>query len=66
MTELKALIIEDEATSREILANYLDKYCSSIKLLGEASNITEGLELIRQHNPDVIFLDVEMPFRKCI
>ncbi|WP_435624695.1 LytR/AlgR family response regulator transcription factor [Flagellimonas sp.] len=62
MNELKALIIEDEATSREILANYLDKYCSSIKLLGEASNITEGLELIKKHKPDLIFLDVEMPF----
>lgn len=62
MTELKALIIEDEATSREILANYLNKYCSSIKLLGEASNITEGLELITKHKPDLIFLDVEMPF----
>ncbi len=60
--ELKALIVEDEANSREILRNYLSKYCKGVKLLGEASNIAEGLELIKKHTPDLVFLDVEMPF----
>ncbi|MEM9077206.1 MAG: LytTR family DNA-binding domain-containing protein [Bacteroidota bacterium] len=62
MNVLKTIIVEDEATSREILANYLAKYCPFVQVLGEASNIAEGLDLIKQHNPDLVFLDVEMPF----
>ncbi len=60
--DLQAIIIEDEANSREILRNYITKYCDGVKLLGEASNISEGLELIQKHNPNLVFLDVEMPF----
>lgn len=60
--ELRTIIVEDEANSREILRNYLAKYTNGIKLLGEASNISEGLELIGKHQPDLVFLDVEMPF----
>lgn len=59
---LNAIIIEDEANSREILTNYLAKYCSNIVLLGEAASIKEGLILIEKTNPDLVFLDVEMPF----
>ena len=62
MKQLHAIIIEDEATSREILQNYLIKYCPSVNLLGQASNITEGHDLIKALNPDLVFLDVEMPF----
>lgn len=60
--KLKSIIIEDEATSREILKNYLVKYCPVVELLGEAANIEEGLKLIGKHLPDLVFLDVEMPF----
>lgn len=60
--KLKALLIEDEANSREILRNYLAKYCPDVDLLGEASSIQEGLTLIDANDPDLVFLDVEMPF----
>ncbi|MFX0555433.1 LytR/AlgR family response regulator transcription factor [Maribacter sp. CXY002] len=59
---LNAIIIEDEANSREILSNYINKYCPQVNLLGEASSISEGLELINGNELDLIFLDVEMPF----
>lgn len=59
---MNAVIIEDEANSREILTNYLGKYCPSVNLLGEAPSIKEGLYLIKKHRPDLVFLDVEMPF----
>jgi len=60
--KLKTIIVEDEANSREILRNYLAKYCPDINLLGEAASIQEGLELIKANTPDLVFLDVEMPF----
>ncbi len=60
--DLRAVIVEDESNSREILRNYLAKYCNGVELLGEAENIEEGLTLIKKTNPDLVFLDVEMPF----
>lgn len=60
--KLNAILIEDEANSREILRNYLAKYCPDVNLVGEASTIKEGLALITKNNLDLVFLDVEMPF----
>ena len=60
--KITAIIVEDEAVSREILRNYLGKYCPNVNLLGEASNINEAYELIQKHEIDLVFLDVEMPF----
>ncbi|MCF6279874.1 MAG: LytTR family DNA-binding domain-containing protein [Flavobacteriaceae bacterium] len=60
--QLKTIIVEDEKTSREILKNYLAKYCPNVEVLGEAENIEEALILIRNNDLDLIFLDVEMPY----
>ncbi|HET8804547.1 MAG TPA: LytTR family DNA-binding domain-containing protein [Aequorivita sp.] len=60
--KLNAIIVEDEETSREILRNYLAKYCPTIVLKGEASNVEDALVLIQNNNLDVVFLDVEMPY----
>ena len=59
--ELKTILVEDEETSREILRNYLTKYCPKVKIVGEAANVDEALELIRNNELDLVFLDVEMP-----
>ncbi len=60
--KLQTIIVEDEANSREILRNYIAKYCPEVQLVGEASSIKEGLQLIEDHELDLIFLDVEMPY----
>lgn len=60
--KIKAIIVEDEAVSREILRNYIYKYCPNVELQGEASNINEAYDLIKKHELDLVFLDVEMPF----
>ena len=60
--KLKTILIEDEARSREILRNYIAKYCPNIELVGEASGVAEGLSLIKSNELDLVFLDVEMPY----
>ncbi len=60
--EINAIIVEDEASSREILRNYINKYTKEVNLKGEAASIKEGLDLIKEHSLDLVFLDVEMPF----
>lgn len=59
---LRAVIVEDESSSREILRNYLAKYCKNVDVLGEAASVKDGIELLTQTKPDLVFLDVEMPF----
>jgi len=62
MSILKTIIVEDEKISRDILKNYLAKYCPRVEVVGEASNIEEAFVLIRNNELDLVFLDVEMPY----
>lgn len=59
---LKSVIIEDEAAAREALKSYITKYCPQVQLLGEAVNAQEAVSLIHKLQPELVFLDVEMPF----
>ncbi|MCU0369930.1 MAG: LytTR family DNA-binding domain-containing protein [Bacteroidales bacterium] len=58
---IKAIIIEDEKMSRETLRRLLEKYCPVVEVIAEADGYRKGLEEIRKHHPDVIFLDIQMP-----
>lgn len=44
------------------LKAYLSKYCLQVELIGEAYNAKEGIRLIHELEPDLVFLDVEMPY----
>lgn len=59
---MKAVIIDDEKDSRQILANYLTKYCPDVTVCGFGESVATGLDAIKQHNPDIVFLDIEMPY----
>ena len=61
-SEIKAVIIEDEKVSRETLENYLNRYCPSVEVVASAENIKVGREIIEKYNPNLVFLDVEMPY----
>ncbi len=60
--KLKVILVEDEEISREILRNYIAKYCPKVEVLDEASNIDDAYALIQKHELDLVFLDIEMPF----
>jgi len=59
--EIRAVIIDDEEGARESLANLIEKFCPQVKLCGKAENAIEGRAKIAEVNPDLIFLDIEMP-----
>ncbi len=61
MKTLQCIIIDDEKSARTSLAQFLVDYCEQVELLGMASNIDEAKRLIDQHQPNLIFLDIEMP-----
>lgn len=57
---IRALIIDDEALARERLRNLLEGD-SRVTVAGEASNGASALEQIARHQPDLLFLDIQMP-----
>ncbi len=58
---MKAIIIDDEQKGREILQKLIQDYCQEIEIVALAANSSEAYELIMDHKPHVIFLDIEMP-----
>jgi two-component system response regulator LytT len=59
-TPLTALIIDDEPLARQELQYLLDA-AGDVSVLAQGSNGIDAVELIREHKPDVVFLDVRMP-----
>jgi two-component system LytT family response regulator len=57
---MKAIIIDDERLARNELRKLLQEF-PEIEILGEAANADEGLTKIESFNPDLIFLDIQMP-----
>lgn len=56
----KVLIIDDELLARSIVKEYLQKH-PELELVAECSDGFEGVKAIQQHQPDLIFLDIQMP-----
>jgi len=61
-TKIRSVIVEDETAAREVLRSYLTKYCPQVEIVGEAQNSREAIPLLHQLEPQLVFLDVEMPF----
>lgn len=56
----KAILIDDEPLAREIVKEYLEDY-PEINVIAECGDGFEGVKAIGQHQPDLIFLDIQMP-----
>ena len=61
MEKIKAIIIDDELNSLQNLQQKLEGFCPDINIIATAQKPEEGLLLLKQHQPDVVFLDIEMP-----
>lgn len=57
---IKVVLIDDEPLARSIVAEYLASY-PEFQILQECNNGFEGVKAIMQHQPDLIFLDIQMP-----
>ncbi len=59
--KIKALIVDDEINGRENLRGILESHCPEVKIMGEANSVLSAIEAIQTHQPDLVFLDIEMP-----
>lgn len=58
---MKALIIDDEKKARHVLETLIIENCVSITEIHQAEDLLSGVELIREVQPQIVFLDIEMP-----
>ena len=58
---IKAIIIDDEMHCRRTLSLLLNEYCPDVQVMEQCGDAEAGLEAIHKHNPDLVFLDIEMP-----
>ena len=61
ITKLSAIIVDDELHGRENLRKIIENYCPEIDIQGCADSVVIAMELVNVHNPDVVFLDINMP-----
>lgn len=61
MEKIKAILIDDELNSLQNLEQKLAGFCPNVTIVAVTQRPEEGIVLIRQHQPDVVFLDIEMP-----
>jgi len=60
---LSAIIVDDESSNIENLAILLRKYCPKLSVVATATNAEQGLLLVREMKPAILFLDIQMPGR---
>lgn len=58
---LRAVIVEDEKKSQDALMAMLRRYCEQVDVIGVADGVESGLKMITKLQPDVLFLDIQMP-----
>ena len=58
---LKTILVDDEKPSREALATYIRDFCPGVKIVAECDSVKSAFQAIQEHQPQLIFLDIEMP-----
>ena len=58
---IKAVIIDDEIKNQELISNLLKTYAENIHVVGLANSVESAYKSIIEHQPDLVFLDIQMP-----
>ena len=58
---IKTVVIDDEPEGRNAVSNILTRYCDDVEIIGEADTVASGIKLIQTVQPQLVFLDIQMP-----
>lgn len=61
MKKIRAIIVDDEEGARDVLENLLLRFCPDVELIAKCENVLQAVEVIKTQQPDLVFLDIEMP-----
>lgn len=59
--KIKAILVDDEESARNVLSNLITRFCPQLEIVQTCNNVITAVEEIKKHQPDVVFLDIEMP-----
>lgn len=57
---IKAVIVDDERRGREALSNMIKEFCPQLTVMEAVDSVSSAMEAIQAHQPDLVFLDVEL------
>jgi two-component system LytT family response regulator len=60
MGMIRSVVVDDEKPSREVLCNYLKEYCPDVEVVATAGSLKTAFRIIKKHQPDLVFLDIEL------
>ncbi|MCB0734729.1 MAG: response regulator transcription factor [Flavobacteriales bacterium] len=60
MKTIRAVVIDDEIKSREVIKALLENFCEGVEVVAEAGDIQESLRVLNQYKPDLVFLDITL------
>ncbi|MCG8577744.1 MAG: response regulator, partial [Flavobacteriales bacterium] len=61
MKKISCIIVDDESKNRQVLMRMIEDFCPDVQVLGEAESVKQAARMVVELEPDVVFLDVEMP-----
>lgn len=61
MNKLRAILVDDEESARDVLENLLLRFCPEVELVAKCNNVVQAVDTINTVHPDLVFLDIEMP-----
>jgi two-component system, LytTR family, response regulator len=59
--KIKAIVVDDEKMARVLLSGMLNEHCPQVEILQECHDLPSAVKAIVKHQPDLVFLDIEMP-----
>lgn len=59
---IRSILIDDEPKNIRILRGLLEEFCPGVQIVGEANSAEQAIPIIQNLKPDLLFLDIEMPF----
>ncbi len=61
MSRIKAIIVDDELMARNLINGIIEENCPQIEVMESCVNLPDAVKSIRNYQPDLVFLDIEMP-----
>jgi two-component system, LytTR family, response regulator len=61
VNKIRAILVDDEESARDVLENLLLRFCPDVSLIAKCENVTHAVKVIQKEQPDLVFLDIEMP-----
>ncbi len=58
---IKAILVDDEKMARVLLRGMLQEYCADVEIVEECHDLPSAVKAIVKHQPELVFLDIEMP-----